>query len=177
MNISVLLVDDEPAVLRSLGRALHTEEIEVFTASNADEALAFLARKPVDVIVSDIDMPGRSGLELLKIVRHEHPAIIRMLITGAATTDRALSAINEGEVARFFVKPFDVGMLRDTLLSFHDRIDRVRNETIERMERARADALHAWAENTFPGTTEIPRDASGAMLVDRAAYHAVFGRA
>lgn len=172
--IAVLLVDDDPALLRALGRGLRDPGIEVVTASNADEAISVLRRRPVDVITSDIDMPGRSGLELLNIVRREHPTIIRMLITGAATTDRALAAINEGEVARFFVKPFAPKMLRETILSFADRIDRVRRETVERMERVRIDALRAWADRTFPGTTEIAREPDGTMRVDRAAFRAVF---
>jgi two-component system, probable response regulator PhcQ len=172
--ITVLLVDDDPALLRALVRGLRDPGIEVLTASNADEALSLLRKKPFDVIISDIDMPGRSGLELLNIVRHEHPSVIRMLVTGAATTDRALSAINEGEVARFFVKPFAPKMLRETILSFADRIDRVRRDTVERMERARIDALRGWAERTFPGSTEIARDQDGAMRVDRAAFEAVF---
>lgn len=172
--ISVLLVDDDPALLRALVRCLRGDEIDVLTANGTDEAIALLRRRPTDVLISDIDMPGRSGLELLDVVRQEHPSVIRMLITGAATTDRALSAINEGEVARFFVKPFAPRMLRETILSFRDRIDRVRRETVERMERARIDALRSWAERAFPGTTEIARDRDGTMRVDRAAFDVVF---
>lgn len=175
MKISVLLVDDDPAVLRAVARALRGD-MDVYTAEDADEAIAFLAKNAVDVIVSDVDMPGISGLELLSFVRREHPAIVRVLITGAATAARAIDAINEGEVARFFVKPFNLGALRETLFSFRERIDRVRKEAVERTERVRAKGLRDWAERAFPGVTEIPRDAEGAMLVDRAAYPLVFRR-
>jgi DNA-binding NtrC family response regulator len=173
VRVSVLLVDDDAALLRALARTLRCEELEVFAASGGEEAIAFLRRRAVDIILTDIDMPGMSGLELLSVVRREHPAIVRMMITGDATTERALAAINEGEVARFFVKPVDGGALRASLLSFRDRVHRVRREAEERSERARIDALRAWATNKFPGSTEIPRDKNGAVIVDRASYELV----
>lgn len=177
LRLSVLLVDDDPALVRALVRGLRTDkQLDLITASNAEEALVLLGRSAVDIIVSDIDMPGINGLELLNIVRREHPDVVRMLITGEATTERALSAINEGEVARFFVKPFSVRLLRDTLFSFRDRVERVRREKIEKRDRVRADALKNWAEKTYPGVTEIARNAAGAMIVDRAATELVFGR-
>lgn len=176
VKLAVLFVDDDPALLRALLRGLRSETaFDMFTASNAQEALSVLRKQSVDVIVSDIDMPGMSGLELLSTVRREYPEVVRMMITGEATTERALAAINEGEVSRFFVKPFTVKAMHDTLLSFRDRVDRVRRDTINRRERARAESLCAWAEKTFPGVTEIPRNADGAMIVDRAADDLVFG--
>jgi len=176
VTISVLIVDDDTAMLRALGRALRRQELEVLTALSAAEALSLLRRRNVDILLTDIDMPGMNGFELLSIVRREHPSAIRMMFTGDATAERALAAINEGEVARFFVKPISADQLSATLLSFRDRVHRVRRETEERLERARIDALTAWAENRFPGVTEIPRDATGAMVVDRAAYELVFTR-
>jgi two-component system, probable response regulator PhcQ len=176
VSLCVLFVDDDPALLRALLRGLRNEkELQMITASNADEALSILRKHSVDVIVSDIDMPGITGLELLSIVRREHPSVLRMMITGEATTERALAAINEGEVARFFVKPFTVKAMRDTLMSFRDRVDRVRRETIAQRESARAEALRAWAEKTFPGVTEIAHDSRGEMIVDRTADDLVFG--
>lgn len=164
--ISVLLVDDEAALLRAVSRLLRGPDLEVLTASNAEEALTLLRRRPIDVIVSDIDMPGTSGLELLAQVRDEFPSTIRMLLTGAATTDRALSAINEGEVARFFVKPFDGKLFRATLVALRDRIDRTRHDEKQRSQKARVDALRAWAENTFPGTSRVRRMDDGTIVVD-----------
>lgn len=177
MSIAVLLVDDDAALLRALIRGLRGDkDLELYGAGNANEAILLLRRRAIDVIVSDIDMPGISGLELLSIVRREHPATVRMLITGEATTERALAAINDGEVARFFVKPFSVKLLRDTLLSFADRVERVRRETVEKRDRARADSLRTWAEKTFPGVTEIARTTDGEMIVERGARDAVFRR-
>ncbi len=177
MSLSVLLVDDDAALLRALARNLRGTDLEIVTASSGEDALAVLQKRSVDIILSDVDMPGMSGLALLGILRREHPSIVRMMITGDATTERALAAINEGEVARFFVKPVGIDALRATLLSFHDRVHRVRRETEQRRERARIDALNAWAANEFPGSTEIARNKNGAIIVDRAAYELVFLRA
>jgi DNA-binding NtrC family response regulator len=163
--MSVLLVDDEPALLRALARWLRCSSLDVSCASSADEALGVLARRSIDVLVSDIDMPGKSGFELLSIVRREHPSTVRMLLTGGATTDRALAAINEGEVARFFAKPLEPNVLRDSILAMSDRVRRMRQDESERMRHARIEALRSWAERTFPGTCEIDRDDRGALVV------------
>jgi len=176
VKISVLLVDDNAAVLRALSRTLRDDELEVYTAADADDALEVLRKHLIDIILTDIDMPGMSGFELLAIVRREFPDMIRMMLTGDATTERAVAAINEGEVARFFPKPVDGAALRATLLSFRDRVHRVRRDIERRREQARVKALTAWAENNFPGVTELARDKSGAIIVDRAAYDLVFTR-
>jgi two-component system probable response regulator PhcQ len=176
VTLSVLIVDDDVTLLRTLSRGLRGGGLELLTATDPAEALELLRKRSFDVILSDMDMPGMTGLELLAVVRREHPSTIRMMITADATTERALAAINEGEVARFFVKPVDTEVLRATLLSFRDRVDRVRHETQQRRERARIDALNAWAENKFPGSTQIARDEDGAIIVDHTAYDLVFQR-
>ncbi len=164
--ISVLLVDDDPALLRAVARALRDPELEILTAASAPEALEILRKRPIDVLVSDIDMPGVSGLELIAMVRREFPATVRMLLTGAATSDRAIEAINEGEVARFLVKPFERDLFRAVLLGVRERIERGRNEALERTRRARQDALFGWVEANYPGTTSLRRGAAGELLVD-----------
>jgi YesN/AraC family two-component response regulator len=167
--ISVLLVDDEPALVRALARRIGNTDIVVHTAYDADSALETLDREAIDVIISDIDMPGKSGLELLAIVRQQHPSTVRMLLTGAVTADRALAAINSGEVARFFAKPCDTRIFREAIIAMKDRIDRARREALERTRAARVAALRSWAETMFPGTCTLERTNTGALHVDPAA--------
>ena len=64
--ISVLFVDDEPLVLNAIVRAVSGLPFEVLSAASGEEALAMLEQRRVDVLVSDIDMPGMSGLELMR---------------------------------------------------------------------------------------------------------------
>ncbi|MGE4545698.1 MAG: response regulator [Pedobacter sp.] len=102
----ILLVDDEVHVVNALRRALMDEEYEIIAAHSGEEALAILSTQPVKVIVCDERMPGMSGAELLSIVNTRHPQIVRILLTGYATLESAMKAVNEGEIWRFFTKPW-----------------------------------------------------------------------
>lgn len=104
---TVLIVDDEVNVLRSLERTLRNEKYAILTAGSAAEALDILEATPVDLIISDLGMPGMNGFELLKVVKEKYPAIARIILTGQSDTPTVLRAINEGEVYRFFTKPWD----------------------------------------------------------------------
>jgi DNA-binding NtrC family response regulator len=104
---TVLLVDDEANVLRSLERTLRNEEYAILTADSAVEALDILETASVDLIISDLGMPGMNGFELLKTVKEKYPAVARIILTGQSDTPTVLRAINEGEVYRFFTKPWD----------------------------------------------------------------------
>jgi DNA-binding NtrC family response regulator len=164
--IVVLFVDDEEAVLRSIVRVLSRTPLEVLTAVGAEEALRVLGEQRVDVIVSDIDMPGVNGLELLRRVRSERPEILRMMLTGAATVERALEAINGGEVVRFFTNPFDVDLFRASMEALIERIDRSRREHAAATLRARRAELQRWLDRRYPGLLEIGKNASGEIVVE-----------
>ncbi len=105
MNHTILLVDDEPNVLDALRRVLRKEPYEILTATSADEAATLLARRVVDLIVCDEEMPGMSGTEFLAAVAGEYPDVVRIMLTGHPTLPTALRAINEGHVYQFFTKP------------------------------------------------------------------------
>ncbi len=165
-KVSVLFVDDEAAILDVVRCSLKDSSYEVLTACNGAEALKVLRNRNVDVLVSDIDMPELSGLELMRIARREFPKTIRMLLTGAATMDSTVTAINEGEVLRFFMKPFDVMRFRDAMLGVVDRIRELRRESAQEARKARRDALCSRVEGQFPGTTKVPRNADGEVVVD-----------
>ena len=105
MKHKVLFVDDEPRVTDALKRALRKEPYEILSAGSAREALLLLGDQPVDVVVSDEQMPGMSGSEFLAVVRHRYPDTIRMILTGHASLEMAIRAINEGEIYRLFKKP------------------------------------------------------------------------
>ena len=105
MTHTVLLVDDEPNVLKGLTRLLRKEPYEIHTANSAVEAAELLENNGVDLIVSDEEMPGMSGTEFLAGVAREYPDIVRIVLTGHPTLPAALRAINEGQVYQFFTKP------------------------------------------------------------------------
>jgi DNA-binding NtrC family response regulator len=164
--IVVLFVDDEEAMLRSIVRVLGKTPLEVLTATGAEAALRVLAEQRVDVIVSDIDMPGVNGLDLLRRVRSERPEILRMMLTGAATVERALDAINGGEVVRFFTKPFDVDLFRASMEALIERIDRSRREHADATLRARRVELQRWLDRRYPGLLDIEKGNGGELVID-----------
>ncbi len=105
MSKRVLFVDDEPNITSAMKHLLRKEKYEILSAASAEEALAMLEKQPVDVIVSDERMPGMPGSEFLMQVKQKYPETILMLLTGQASSEAALRAVNEVEVYRFLQKP------------------------------------------------------------------------
>ncbi len=103
---SVLLVDDDPAVAKVLGALLVQAGLTVHTARSGAEALQLLRQKPIDVVVSDVRMPGMSGLELLAEVTRSGPEVPIILMTAHGTVPMAVEAMKAG-AADFILKPFD----------------------------------------------------------------------
>lgn len=101
----VLLVDDEPAITSALARALMDEPYTFFEAHSGTDALELLAREPIDVIVSDDQMPGMQGTELLARVRYAYPQVIRIILTGHASVQSAMKAIHDGWIYQYLHKP------------------------------------------------------------------------
>jgi len=103
---TVLFVDDEEKLLRSLRRALLDEPYNALFANGGNEALEMLRTRDVHVLVTDMRMPDMGGLDLLRIVKREYPRIIRMVLSGYTQITTLLTAINEGEVYKFITKPW-----------------------------------------------------------------------
>jgi two-component system, NtrC family, response regulator AtoC len=103
---NVLLVDDDPAVAKVLGALLGQAGLTVHTATQGQEALTLLGRKPIDVVVSDVRMPGMSGMELLAEVGRSWPDVPVILLTAHGTVPLAVEAMKAG-AADFALKPFD----------------------------------------------------------------------
>jgi DNA-binding NtrC family response regulator len=106
----VLVVDDEESILRIHTRALIKHGYRVETALDGNAAMAALAQGPVDVILSDIDMPGMTGIQLLERVRAHDLDVPVVIITGTPSTATAMSAMEHGAL-RYLVKPVDLTSL------------------------------------------------------------------
>jgi CheY-like chemotaxis protein len=168
-TLTLLFVDDEPAVIRAISRLLATRTgFRMLTAASGEEALDLLRTHNVDVLVSDIDMPKMNGLELVRRARQEFPSTLRILLTGAATMARAVDAINEGEVVRFFAKPFDAATFIRALDDLGARILKLRRERHVDAKRERCDEFFRWVEERYPGTLAFERGDDGATLIDAA---------
>ena len=126
MDHTVMLVDDDANVLHALARVLRNQPYQLYTARSGNEAMAILKARSVDVIVSDEQMPGISGTDLLAWVSDNYPDVMRIVLTGHATAETAIRAINEGGVFRFFTKPCDEVQLA---LTIREALERRRPST------------------------------------------------
>ncbi|WP_342378953.1 sigma-54 dependent transcriptional regulator [Myxococcus stipitatus] len=119
---TVLLVDDDPAVSKVLGALLAQAGLTTYAAKDGEEALAHLERKPVDVVVSDVRMPGMDGMRLLTEIARNWPDVPVILLTAHGTVPLAVEAMKAG-AADFVLKPFDreeiLFTIRKALLRAH----------------------------------------------------------
>lgn len=105
MELTVLLVDDEPNLLHSLSRVLRNEPYRIYTARTADESIAIVKSHRIDLVVSDENMPGMSGTNFLAWVAEVLPEVPRFMLTGQSGEYVKHRALNEARVDRFFTKP------------------------------------------------------------------------
>jgi EAL domain-containing protein (putative c-di-GMP-specific phosphodiesterase class I) len=105
-----LVVDDDDAILRVHARALANKGFRVETAANGEAAVKALQRQPFDVILSDIDMPGMTGIQLLERIRAHDLDVPVIMVTGAPSVDTAAAALEHGAL-RYFQKPVELQVL------------------------------------------------------------------
>jgi DNA-binding NtrC family response regulator len=111
----LLLIDDDPGILKALQRELRLENYRILTAGSCAEALPLLAIHAVDVVLTDMRLADMSGLDLLRRIRSLYPDIIRMVLSGSTELNSILKAVNEGAIYRFLTKPWSADDLRSQL--------------------------------------------------------------
>lgn len=131
---TVLCVDDEANILSALKRMLRAAGYCVVTAGDGAQALLRLAEMPIDIVISDMRMPGMDGAALLEQVQQRWPGVARLLLTGHADMGATVAAINRGRILRYLHKPWDEHELLGALTEATERI------ALER-EKARLEAL------------------------------------
>ncbi len=107
---TLLIVDDEADVLESLRHQFH-RSYRVLTSLAGKEAIRILENDDVELILSDQRMPGMTGDQLLREARQLKPDAVRMLFTGYADIQAVISAVNEGQIFRYILKPWDTAEL------------------------------------------------------------------
>jgi two-component system response regulator HydG len=111
----LLLVDDDEAACRLLAEVLEREAYDVVSALSVDQALAAIGHSgPFDAILTDLRMPGSSGLDLLRAVRETDPSALVLVLTAFGDAAAAGDAIRAGAYD-FVSKPYDIASLRETL--------------------------------------------------------------
>ncbi|MFA4915103.1 MAG: adenylate/guanylate cyclase domain-containing protein [Syntrophales bacterium] len=117
--MKVLVVDDEEGVRISLKKVLQRDGYDVLLAENGMQAIEIVQKmlNEIDTVISDFKMPGLDGLETLTEIGKLNPEIIRIILTGYATLDRAIDSVNS-DIDGFLTKPFDNNELRSKVKEF-----------------------------------------------------------
>lgn len=146
---SVIVVDDDPVVLMSSSMLLSESGFSVFAHNNAAEAVANLKAHNVSAVLTDVMMPGISGLEFLDVIRAFNPGIPVVLMTAFAEIDVAVEAIRRGAFD-FIIKPFKPAVLANAvkraveyhrLTLFEKNYTQTLETAIRKKTRELADAL------------------------------------
>ena len=101
---AILIVDDEPNIRDLLARWLNGSEYVTSQAPDAESAFEMMTAKPADVVLCDIEMPGKGGLWLIPTLREHFPTAAVVLITGVDSVPPAISL--QGGVVQYLTKPF-----------------------------------------------------------------------
>lgn len=106
-DYSILLVEDDTLVGRSLARMLHSKKLDVSICADPVAALALCDKRKFDLIITDQRLPVMSGTELALLARKKQPTVRIMLISGYSDRELVAKAIDNGAVDKFFSKPWD----------------------------------------------------------------------
>ncbi|OPY72406.1 MAG: Transcriptional regulatory protein ZraR [Syntrophorhabdus sp. PtaU1.Bin002] len=118
--IRVLIVDDEVQLAEAFRKQLTKEGMEVFTASRAKEALAFLKNKTIDVCVLDIKLPDLDGVELLVKLKRMEPTLEVIMLTGYASVDTAIRSMKLGAYD-YLTKPCKMSELSAVIAKAYEK--------------------------------------------------------
>ena len=114
LPMGTLLIVDDDTLIRDTLHELLSETHECHTADRAEQALAYLEMESYDVVLTDINMPGLSGHDLLNHIRNTHPATPVIVISGIALEDTAKVSDQLGAFA-YFTKPFNLDEVEDAV--------------------------------------------------------------
>jgi DNA-binding NtrC family response regulator len=122
----LLIVDDDRAILTLIGTVALREGFDVSTSVDGEEALRQLAAHPSDLVLLDLQMPGVTGLDVLRAIGEVRHGCRVVLMSGHATIDSAVEAVKLG-AEDYFTKPFDFPRLRRLLGSVREDVERRRS--------------------------------------------------
>ncbi len=111
---AVLIVDDEPNALKVLSSILKAEGYGVFESGDVDGAIQIMSKEYIDAVITDLEMPGKNGIQFFEFIEENYPDIPVIFITAYGTVESAVSAMTRG-VLYYFIKPPDYVKLRDVL--------------------------------------------------------------
>jgi two-component system, probable response regulator PhcQ len=160
---SILIVDDDPNIIEGIKRVLHGFSYSILSASSGESALDMLSVVAVDVMVTDENMPGISGADLVMAVRRQFPTVVSIMLSGQASLGAVIRALNQGEIYRFLIKPCNPAELKAAIrhaLRYKHMLERCRE--ILPIFRRQARIL-ATLERRQPGIIQSAEEATSVI--------------
>lgn len=160
-KLSVLVVDDEPALCNLLSEALTCRGYECSTTLTGDDALAYLSVQEFDVVLLDIRLPGMSGMEVLREIWLNHHNIATIMMTAVNDVDTAVEAMKLG-ASDYIVKPFELDKVDASMRTAFEAKLAVKEplpemDAIARGVEAKFDPFSAHSKVVTQRTVEIAR--------------------
>ncbi len=144
---NLLIVDDEKNVLNSLKRLLQKEGYRIFTAASGKEGLEIIKRETIGVVISDLMMPEMDGVAFLENASEINPDAIQILLTGYASLNTAVEAINRLGLFGFIVKPWKNDVIKSDIGRAFDKFQLIReNKRLYRLTMEQNSKLADWNE-------------------------------
>ncbi len=166
---TLLFVDDEANILASLKCLFHPGGYSIFTAESGAQGLEIMQREDVDLVVSDMRMPGMNGAEFLEQVNARWPETVRILLTGHAEISATIDAINKGHIYRYISKPWeDSDIVLSIKLALQQKQleqEKIRLEKLTRRQNEELRDLNANLEDKVKARTEELRQAMGFLEI------------
>ncbi|BAN36106.1 type II secretion system protein E [Sulfuricella denitrificans skB26] len=152
----ILLVDDEPNVLKALQRVFRQENYEIVLAGNGPDAIDLLRKDVFHLMISDYMMPGMTGAQVLKQAKAIQPDMIRIMLTGHADTGAVMGAINEGAVYKFILKPWNDDDLRVTMAIALEQFDLIqKNRALQKENSKKSIEISALAKMAVTNRSQL----------------------
>ena len=107
MNDKILIIDDDTEILNMLDTILSREDYEVFRAERGKEAISMFQSNTVDLVITDMSMPGMGGLEVLNKIKQLDENMEVIVLTGNATFENAVQALKEDGAFNYLTKPLE----------------------------------------------------------------------
>jgi len=145
-KVNILIVDDEVNVLRSLKRTLIDEDFEIILSTSGPEGLKEMEENGnIALILSDMRMPGMTGVEFLEKAKEIMPDTLRIILTGYADIEAAIEAINRSGLYRYITKPWKDEELLQTVKEAVSKYKLIaENKKLAEMIKKQKDALKQW---------------------------------
>ncbi len=117
---NILIVDDNYDMLELLQRNLKAENYHTYKASSVTEAIDVLKYSTIDLLITDLQMPGLNGIELIKYADEHYPMMPKLVVTGFPTVESAVIAVKSGAL-EYLIKPFTANELKTAVSSAFDK--------------------------------------------------------